>query len=215
MHKPIKYVEKGVSILAKGAWSVFDALNSISPNEGFIPNWSEKPLLKSWQKVKPPLGWPRETDSLCPTCVRAARQEILAGNRHYKELPPEKIGEIKATIIERDGKILMVKACPIHGHFEDVMAVDTDFFKHLEEVFPGRDIRAHNDETLHNHGSSTIKHGRGSVLTVDLTNRCNMMRAPCFMDANQVGFVHELSWEDIKQVLDNAISIKPRRQMSV
>jgi uncharacterized radical SAM superfamily Fe-S cluster-containing enzyme len=35
------------------------------------------------------------------------------------------------------------------------------------------------------------------------------------MDANQVGFVHELSWEDIKTLLDNAISIKPRRQMSV
>ena len=47
----------------------------------------------------------------------------------------------------------MVKDCPIHGHFEDVMAIDTEFFKHLEEVFPGRDIRAHNDEKLHNHGS--------------------------------------------------------------
>jgi uncharacterized radical SAM superfamily Fe-S cluster-containing enzyme len=35
------------------------------------------------------------------------------------------------------------------------------------------------------------------------------------MDANQVGFVHELSWEDIQTLLDNAISIKPRRQMSV
>ena len=42
-----------------------------------------------------------------------------------------------------------------------------------------------------------------------------MMCDPCFMDANQVGFVHELSWEDIKTMLDNAISIKPRRQMSV
>ena len=28
----------------------------------------------------------------------------------------------------------------MHGHFEDVMAVDVEFFKHLEEVFPGRDI---------------------------------------------------------------------------
>src|SRR5216117_2078666 len=109
----------------------------------------------------------------------------------------------------------MVKDCPVHGHFEDVMAIDTAFFKHLEDVFPGRDIRAHNDEKLHNHGSSTIKHGRGSVLTVDLTNRCNMMCDPCFMDANQVGFVHELNWDDIRMVLDNAISIKPRRQMSV
>jgi hypothetical protein len=66
MHKPIKYVEKGVSILAKGAWGVFDTLNKIRPNEGFTPKWADKPLLKSWQKVKPPLGWPRETDSLCP-----------------------------------------------------------------------------------------------------------------------------------------------------
>ena len=194
---------------------MFDALNSIKPNESFTPKWSDKPLLKSWQKVKPPLGWPRETDSLCPVCVREARQEILDGKRDYKVLLTEKIGEIKATIIERDGKILMVKDCPIHGHFEDVMAMDTEFFKHLEETFPGSDIRAHNDEKLHNHGSSTIKYGRGSVLTVDLTNRCNMMCDPCFMDANQVGFVHELGWDEIKTLLDNAISIKPRRQMSV
>jgi uncharacterized radical SAM superfamily Fe-S cluster-containing enzyme len=109
----------------------------------------------------------------------------------------------------------MVKDCPKHGHYEDVMAMDPAFFKHLEEVFPGRDIRAHNDEKLHNHGSSTITHGRGSVLTIDMTNRCNMMCDPCFMDANQVGFVHELAWEDVKTLLDNAISIKPRRQMSV
>jgi uncharacterized radical SAM superfamily Fe-S cluster-containing enzyme len=42
-----------------------------------------------------------------------------------------------------------------------------------------------------------------------------MMCDPCFMDANQVGFVHELTWEDIQTLLDNAISIKPKRQMSV
>jgi uncharacterized radical SAM superfamily Fe-S cluster-containing enzyme len=35
------------------------------------------------------------------------------------------------------------------------------------------------------------------------------------MDANQVGFVHELGWEDIKTLLDNAVTIKPKRQMSV
>ena len=32
-----------------------------------------------------------------------------------------------------------------------------------------------------------MRYGRGAVLTVDLTNRCNMMCNPCFMDANQVG----------------------------
>ena len=74
MHKPIKYVEKGLTIAARGAWTVFDTFNRINPNPGFTPNWSDKPLLKSKEKVKPPLGWPRETDSLCPTCVREARQ---------------------------------------------------------------------------------------------------------------------------------------------
>src|SRR5881296_3552188 len=215
MHKPIKYAEKGLSIAANGAWVIFNNLNKINQRPSFTPKWSDKPLLKSYEKTKPPLGWPRETDSLFPRCTREARQAILDGKKDVSVLLNERVGEIKATILERDGKILMVKDCPIHGHFEDVMAMDTAFFKHLEDVFPGRDIRAHNDEKLHNHGSSTIKHGRGSVLTVDLTNRCNMMCDPCFMDANQVGFVHELTWDDIKMVLDNAISIKPKRQMSV
>jgi uncharacterized radical SAM superfamily Fe-S cluster-containing enzyme len=215
MHKPIKYAEKALTYVAGAAWHVFDRINSVNPNPSFTPKWSDKPLLKSWQKSKPPLGWPRQTDSLCPRCVPEIRQQIVDGKLPHEILLNEKVGEIKAQIIERDGKILMVKECPKHGHFEDVMAIDPAFFKHLEECFPGRDIMAHNDEKLHNHGTSTIKHGRGSVLTIDLTNRCNMMCDPCFMDANQVGFVHELTWDDVKTLLDNAISIKPRRQMSV
>jgi tetraether lipid synthase len=215
MYKPIKYFEKGLTMLAGGVWAVFDRANRIRQNPSFTPNWSDRPLLKSYQKVKPPLGWPRTTDSLCPKCVPEIRQQIIDGKLPHEILLTERIGEIKAQIIERDGQILMVKDCAKHGHFEDVMAIDTDFFRHLEEAFPGSDITSHNDEKLHDHGTSTIKYGRGSVLTIDLTNRCNMMCDPCFMDANQVGFVHELSWEDIKTMLDNAISIKPRRQMSV
>ena len=215
MSKPVKYAEKGLTYVARGAWAAFERLNRIRPNPSFTPKWSEKPLLKSYQKTKPPLGWPRTTDSLCPKCIPEIRQQIVDGKLPHEILLNERIGEIKAQVIERDGKILMVKDCEKHGHFEDVMSIDPAFFKHLEEVFPGRDIRAHNDERLHKHGSSTIKHGRGSVLTIDLTNRCNMMCDPCFMDANQVGFVHELTWEDIQTLLDNAISIKPRRQMSV
>ena len=215
MHRPVKYAEKALTYAANGAWFVFERLNRVRPRPSFTPKWSEKPLLKSWQKTKPTLGWPRTTDSLCPKCVPEARKKILDGEADVSVLVNEKVGEIKAQIIERDGKILMVKDCPKHGHFEDLMAIDTDFFRHLEQAFPGRDIRAHNDSKLHKHGSSTIKHGRGSVLTIDLTNRCNMMCDPCFMDANQVGFVHELTWDDVKQLLDNAITIKPKRQMSV
>ncbi|NDJ11460.1 MAG: radical SAM protein [Acidobacteriia bacterium] len=215
MAHPIKYAEKAVTVAANVAWSIFSRVNAISKNPSFTPRWSEKPLLKSWEKQKPPLGWPRTTDSLCPKCVPEIRTKIVAGEIPVEILRNEKVGEIKASIIERNGEILMVKDCVIHGHFEDVMAMDPAFLEKIERVFPGRDIRAHADEKLHDHGSSTVTHGRGSVLTIDLTNRCNMMCDPCFMDANQVGFVHELSWEDIQTMLDNAISIKPRRQMSV
>ncbi len=112
MHKPVKYVEKAVTIAAKGAWVVFDKLNSIHQNPSFTPKWSDKPLLKSYQKSKPPLGWPRATDSLCPKCVPEIRQQILDGKLPVEVLMNEKAGEIKAQIIERDGKILMVKDCP-------------------------------------------------------------------------------------------------------
>jgi uncharacterized radical SAM superfamily Fe-S cluster-containing enzyme len=213
--RPIKHAEKGLTLVARAAFNGIQSINKYKPNPSFTPKWSDKPLLKSWQKSKPTLGWPRTTDSLCPNCVIEAREAIITGKKDVSVLLNEKVGEIKAQIIERDGEIWMVKDCPTHGHFEDMMAIDSKFLTHIEKMFPGRDIDAHNDDKLHNHGSSTIKYGRGAVLTVDLTNRCNMMCDPCFMDANQVGFVHELSMEEIKEILDNAISIKPRRQMSV
>jgi len=214
--RPIKHVERGLTAVAAGAFNTIQFFNKYRPSESFIPKWSDKPLLKSWQKSKPPLGFPRTTDSLCPKCVIEARAKILSAEVIDPAiLINEKVGEVKAQIVERNGEIWMIKDCPTHGHIEDIMAMDSKFLKHIEAQFPGRDIQAHNDEKLHNHGSSTIKYGRGSVLTIDLTNRCNMMCDPCFMDANQVGFVHELSYDDVKDILDKAISIKPRRQMSV
>lgn len=214
--RPIKHVERGLTAVAAGAFNTIQFFNKYRPSESFIPKWSDKPLLKSWQKSKPPLGFPRTTDSLCPKCVIEARAKILSAEVIDPAiLINEKVGEVKAQIVERNGEIWMIKDCPTHGHIEDIMAMDSKFLKHIEAQFPGRDIQAHNDEKLHNHGSSTIKYGRGSVLTIDLTNRCNMMCDPCFMDANQVGFVHELSFDDVKDILDKAISIKPRRQMSV
>src|SRR5579883_1170640 len=205
-------------VLCKAAGITFDTIqyfNKRNPNPSVTPQWSDKPLLKSWEKTKPTLGFPRQTDSLCPACVKEAREAIIKGEKDWKDLMHEKVGEIKAQIIERDGQVWMVKDCPLHGHYEDMMAVDADFLKWIEKQFPGRDIPAHNDEGLHKHGSSNVRYGRGSVLTVDLTNRCNMMCDPCFMDANQVGYVHELSWDEITEILDNAVKIKPRRQMSV
>ncbi len=155
-HRPGKYFEMGLVYAAKGAWAVFSRLNKIRPTPGFIPAWSDKPLQKSWEKTSPTLGVPRVTDSLCPSCVPEIRAQILNGELPVEVLKDERIGEIKAEIIERDGKIWMIKECPKHGVFEDVMSTDPDMFRHLEEMFPGRDQRSHNDETLHDHGGAVV-----------------------------------------------------------
>ena len=77
MGKAIKLLEKGVVYGARASWTIFEKFNSISPNKSFTPKWSDKPLLKSYQKEKPPLGWPRTTDSLCPKCIPEIRQQIV------------------------------------------------------------------------------------------------------------------------------------------
>ena len=56
--------------LCRTAGIAFDTIqffNKHNPNPSFTPKWSDKPLLKSWEKSKPTLGWPRTTDSLSPT----------------------------------------------------------------------------------------------------------------------------------------------------
>jgi hypothetical protein len=50
MSKAVKYAERAVTLTAQATWSVFEKLNSIRPNPSFTPKWSDKPLLKSWQK---------------------------------------------------------------------------------------------------------------------------------------------------------------------
>src|ERR1700737_5171652 len=102
MAKAIKYVEKGLTIVAGGAWVVFNTLNKIQQKASFTPKWSDKPLLKSYQKTKPPLGWPRTTDSLCPKCVPEIRNQIVDGTLPHEILLNEKVGELKEQIIERD-----------------------------------------------------------------------------------------------------------------
>ncbi|MEO8483497.1 MAG: radical SAM protein [Acidobacteriota bacterium] len=207
-------LEWALTKAAAGAWGLTQAVNRLTPAAGFQPLWAPAPLPKSWQRSQPVLGWPRTTDSLCPTCVREARERILKGDDSVDILRESRVGEIKAQIVERDGRIDMVKTCATHGTFTDTLSNHPEFLKRIERLFPGRDYVAAAGN-LHDHGTSSIKYGRGSVLTIDLTNRCNMMCDPCFMDANQVGYVHELSLDEVRKLLDDAITIKPRRQMTV
>ena len=207
---------KLVSSLSGVAWKAFQSVNTRLPEgEAVRPTWAPGPLLKSYERTAPPLGFPRETDSLCPRCVKEVRESVISGETPLESLMNEHPGEIKAQIFEEGGQVFMTKTCPKHGEFKDLMATDARFLERIESLFYGRDFRSAEDTHVHKHGTSNIQFGRGAVLTVDLTNRCNMMCNPCFMDANQVGYVHEPTYEDTKAILDRAVSFKPRRQIII
>ncbi len=205
-----------MSGLSNIGWQLFQTINKRLP-EGELPHpkWAPGKILKSYERTAPPLGFPRVTDSLCPACVPEVRNALIRGETDLASLISKHPGEIKAQLVEENGRILMRKVCEKHGPFEDLISTNPAFTKRIESLFFGRDFRASEDEHIHRHGASTIKYGRGTVLTVDLTNRCNMMCNPCFMDANQVGYVHEPGFDDIKAILDRAISFKPRRQTMI
>jgi 7,8-dihydro-6-hydroxymethylpterin dimethyltransferase len=214
LHSFSRSVQRSLSRVARAIWPLVQEANRAFEKPSPHPKWAPAPLLKRRERTFPELGWPRETDSLCPRCVKEIRQQVLDGERDLTELTRGKPGEIRAKIVEEDGQIRMKKRCEIHGDFEDVLSIDPAFLARIENLYPGRDFLAPLT-SLRDHGSSSVKYGRGSVLTVDLTNRCNMMCDPCFMDANQVGFVHELGWDEVQKILDDSLTIKPRRQMSV
>ena len=194
--------------LGEKAWQAFQAVNVRVPEGASVaPGWAPGALPKSYERTRPPLGYPRETDSLCPRCVVETRTAILSGERALSELVDGHLGE--------GNEVWISKTCPDHGTFDDLLSIDAAFSRMIEARYPGRDFRTLGDKLVHRHGTSSVRYGRGAVLTVDLTNRCNMMCNPCFMDANQVGYVHELTFEEVRKILDDSVSFKPRRQMVV
>ena len=198
------------------AWRVFQSVNTrLAEGPAVNPGWAPGPLPKSHERTRPPLGYPRETDSLCPRCVIDTRKRILSGERDVSDLVNGHLGEIRATFYQKGRELWVTKSCPDHGTFDDLRSIDIEFDHVIERRYPGRDFRTLGDALVHRHGTSSVRYGRGAVLTVDLTNRCNMMCNPCFMDANQVGYVHELTLDEVKKILDDSISFKPRRQMVV
>ena len=56
-------------VVCKTAGLTFDTIqhfNKKNPNPSFTPKWSDKPLLKSWEKSKPTLGWPGRRTRFAP-----------------------------------------------------------------------------------------------------------------------------------------------------
>ena len=69
---------RAASKIADLGWKAFQAVNKLAPEGKSIqPSWAAEPLLKSYERTAPPLGFPRETDSLCPKCVKQVRETAI------------------------------------------------------------------------------------------------------------------------------------------
>jgi uncharacterized radical SAM superfamily Fe-S cluster-containing enzyme len=200
---------------SNAAWSFARNVNAMLP-KGQLPqpSWAPSQLLKSWERMQMTVGVPRKTLSLCPDCNREAADAVANGQATIADFR-DKPGIIEAEILEEAGRILMRKACEKHGPFEDRLSDHPEFFRRMESLAFRRDFRCVGDERVHNHGANSIKTGRGSYLIIDLTNRCNMVCSPCYMDANATSFVHELDMQDVRDLFARATSFKPQREINV
>ena len=203
------------SAVSNAAWSLSATLNAILPKEELPnPSWAPGRLLKSSERIQMATGVPRKTLSLCPKCNIEATDAVIRGQASISEFR-DRPGVIEAEIVEEAGRILMRKACTKHGPFEDVLSNHPAFFERMETLAFGRDFECVGDRDIHDHGPNGIRSGRGTYLIIDMTNRCNMVCSPCYMDANATTYVHELSMEDIKSVFARAMSFKPQREINV
>jgi len=140
-----------------------------------------------------PKGLPKETTSVCPECGKL----------------------VKATILDRDGKVYMEKTCPEHGDFSDVYWSDTDMFLKSEAyAVDGIGLKNPMAEASGN-VSITIDNKNFDIISctalanIDLTNRCNMNCPICFANANQAGFVYEPDFDTIVKMLEMLRSEDP------
>src|SRR3974390_252703 len=201
--------------VSKAAWSLYASLNAILPHgELPSPSWAPGRLLRSNERMQMITGVPRRTVSLVPGCKSEATDAVIQGQASIAEFR-DRPGVIEAEIVEEAGRILMRKACPKHGPFEDVLSNHPVFFRKMERLAFGRDFECLDDRDVHDHGPNRIRTGRGTYLIIDMTNRCNMVCSPCYMDANATPYVHELGMEDIKNVFERAASFKPQREINV
>lgn len=139
-----------------------------------------------------PKGLPKHTQSLCPECV----------------------GIIPADIIERDGKVLMVKDCPGHGHFEDVYYSDVGLYLKVERwahdgIGVLNPIEPDAKECPTDCGLCQMHKSHTVLANVDLTNRCNLRCPVCFANANMSGFIVEPTFDQVLDMLRNLRANRP------
>ena len=140
----------------------------------------------------------RETDSICPICLK----------------------RIKADIRDFGRQIIMEKQCQEHGFFSEILSDDAEYYKRLQRL---DQIAENSVEKIKNKDKGCPydcglcqDHLTPSIfVNIDLTNRCNMNCPVCFASAGATKRIYEPSFENIKKILERMASIKPNPPFAV
>lgn len=136
----------------------------------------------------------RETQSLCPVCLRVLDAEVY---------------------VDENNVVRIRRTCPEHGLFDETYTFsDYELYKWAEKY-------AHDGSGIENPITSEVKgcpfdcglcpnHKSHTVLAIiDVTNRCNMRCPICFANAAAAGYVYNPSLEQIREMLKTLRSIRP------
>jgi uncharacterized radical SAM superfamily Fe-S cluster-containing enzyme len=168
---------------------------------GLIRGLRKKTAFKDRGKIEPyypptqnvPVGLPKNVESLCPECGKI----------------------IRASILERGGRIFMEKTCPDHGFVRDLVYSDAELYRKCERwtyedadgilnpQITGAKVCPDDCGLCDLHISPPI------LANIDLTNRCNLRCPICFANANVQGYVYEPTYEQVVDMLTLMRNVKP------
>ena len=122
----------------------------------------------------------RDTFSVCPVCLK----------------------KIKAQVVEKDGKVVIVKDCDEHGHFNDTYWARADIY-HKAEQYKKPSAKPYQDNcpggcgvnNCPNHVSTTV------MAVIDVTNECDLRCPICFANASKPPDLYRPSLEKIHDML--------------
>jgi len=123
----------------------------------------------------------RETFSVCPVCLK----------------------KIKAYVVEKDGKVLIIKECSEHGSFNDIYWTRADLY-HTAEKIKKPSSKPFQDNCPYGCGiNKCANHVSKTVMAViDVTNECDLRCPICFADAAQPSDLYRPTLETIHNMLN-------------
>ncbi|MFP4672814.1 MAG: tetraether lipid synthase Tes [Desulfohalobiaceae bacterium] len=152
------------------------------------------------QGVKPKEpSLPEKTTSICPEC-----QNLL-----------------QAELYSWQGQVWMSKTCNEHGTYQELICSDLDFFLHRKRRHYNYAHQVQNPglqssgDCPHDCGICSNHKTSPCMVNIDLTNRCNLNCPICFANAQVTGQVCELTLDQLEQIIDNAMAIRPTPPLSI